>query len=117
VGVAKNYLNEKEIGELNRIVVMYLDNAEDQARRRKPLYMRDWRTKPDAFIQFNEREVLRHPGKVSMEVARALALEQFETYDRARLAHEADVEDDLDRTARQLEREAAKSPRRKAPKR
>lgn len=46
VVVAKNYLNEKELGELNRIVVMYLDYAEDQAKRRRPLYMRDWRAKP-----------------------------------------------------------------------
>jgi len=108
VVVAKNYLREKEIGELNRIVVMYLDYAEDQAKRRKPLYMRDWRDKLDAFLRFNDRGVLRHPGKVSMEVAQALALEQFEKYDRARLEREAAVEDDLDRTARQLERKAAK---------
>jgi hypothetical protein len=108
VVVAKNYLNEKEIGELNRIVVMYLDYAEDQAKRRRPLYMRDWREKLDAFLRFNERDVLKHPGKVSMEVAQALALEQFEKYDQARLRREAAAEDELDRTARQLERRAAK---------
>ena len=117
VVVAKNYLKEKEIGELNRIVVMYLDYAEDQAKRRKPLYMRDWRAKLDAFLRFNEREILQHPGKVSMEIALALALEQFETYNRARLECDAAVEDDLDRTARQLERKAAKPSRRKARKR
>ena len=108
VVVAKNYLKEREIGELNRIVVMYLDYAEDQAKRRKPLYMCDWRERLDAFLRFNDREVLRHPGKVSMEVAQALALEQFKKYDRARLEREAVVEDDLDHTARQLERKAAK---------
>ena len=108
VVVAKNYLKENEVGELNWIVVMYLDYAEDQAKRRKPLYMCDWREKLDAFLRFNDREVLKHPGKVSMEVAQALALEQFEKYDRARLEREAAVEDDLDRTARQLERKAAK---------
>jgi hypothetical protein len=113
VVVAKNYLTEKEIGELNRIVVMYLDYAEDQAKRRRPLYMRDWRTKLDAFLRFNEREVLQHPGKVSMEVAQALALEQFEKYDRARLEREAAIEDVLDRTARQLESKAAKPSRAK----
>ncbi len=117
VVVAKNYLNEEEIGELNRIVVMYLDYAEDQAKRRTPLYMRDWREKLDAFLRFNDREVLKDPGKVSMEVAQTLALEQFEKYDRARLEREAAVEDDLDRTARQLERRAAKPSRRKARKR
>jgi hypothetical protein len=114
VVVAKNYLREKEIGELNRIVVMYLDYAEDQAKRRKPLYMRDWHKKLDAFLRFNDREVLEDPGKVSMEVAQTLALEQFEKYDRARLELEAAVEDDLDRTARQLERKAARPSRRKA---
>jgi hypothetical protein len=117
VVVAKNYLKENEIGELNRIVVMYLDYAEDQAKRRKPLYMRDWRKKLDAFLRFNDREVLKDPGKVSMEVAQALALEQFEKYDRARLEREAAVEDDFDHTARQLERKAAKPARRKARKR
>jgi hypothetical protein len=114
VVVAKNYLKEKEVGELNRIVVMYLDYAEDQAKRRKPFYMRDWREKLDAFLRFNDREVLKHPGKVSMEVARTLALEQFDKYDRARLEREAAVEDDLDRTARQLKRKAAKPSRGKA---
>jgi len=113
VVVAKNYLNEKEIGELNRIVVMYLDYAEDQAKRRRPLYMRDWREKLDAFLRFNERDVLEHPGKVSMEVAQALALEQFEKYGHARLRREAAAEDELDRTAKQLERQAAKPGRAK----
>jgi hypothetical protein len=107
VVVARNYLSEKEIGELNRIVVMYLDYAEDQAKRRRPLYMRDWREKLDAFLRFNERDVLKHPGKVSMEVAQALALEQFEKYDRARLEQEAAADDGLDRVARRLEKPKA----------
>jgi hypothetical protein len=96
---------------------MYLDYAEDQAKRRKPLCMRDWREKLDALLRFNDREVLKDPGKVSMEVAQVLALEQFEKYDRARLEREAAVEDDFDRTAKQLERKAAKPSRRKARKR
>jgi hypothetical protein len=107
VVIARNYLNEKELGELNRIVVMYLDYAEDRAKRRRPLYMHDWREKLDAFLRFNEREVLKHPGKVSMEVAQALAVEQFEKYDHARLAREA-AADDLDRVARQLEKPKTK---------
>ena len=65
VTVAKNYLREKEIAELNRIVTMYLDYAEDQARRRKLLYMRDWREKLDAFLQFNERDILTNAGKIA----------------------------------------------------
>ncbi len=57
VTVAKNYLTEEEIRELNRIVTMYLDYAEDQARRRKPMYMKDWVEKLDAFLRFNERNI------------------------------------------------------------
>ena len=62
VTVAKNYLCEEEISELNRIVTMFLDFAEDQARRRKQVFMRDWREKMDAFLRFNERNVLARFG-------------------------------------------------------
>jgi hypothetical protein len=69
VGVAKNYLAREEIAELNRIVTMYLDFAEDQARRKKPMHMAEWITRLDAFLQFNERNVLTHAGSVSREFA------------------------------------------------
>ena len=105
VVVAKNYLTIEEISELNRIVVMYLDYAEDQARRRKPLYMRDWREKIDAFLKFNERSILEDAGKVSMEVAKTLALERYEKFNRRRLAEEAaKEEEEFEKVARQLER-------------
>ena len=58
VTVAKNYLSESEILELNRIVVMFLDYAEDQATRRKQVFLDDWTTKLDEFLRFNERQVL-----------------------------------------------------------
>jgi hypothetical protein len=104
VAVAKNYLSIEEIGELNRIVVMYLDYAEDQARRRKPLYMRDWRDKIDAFLKFNERAILEDAGKVSMEVAKALALEEFEKFNRRRLVEEATKEEEeFEKMAKRLE--------------
>ncbi|OGP93590.1 MAG: hydroxyacid dehydrogenase [Deltaproteobacteria bacterium RBG_16_48_10] len=104
VAVAKNYLSIEEIGELNRIVVMYLDYAEDQARRRKPLYMRDWRDKIDAFLKFNERAILEDAGNVSMEVAKALALEEYERFNRRRLVEEAaKEEEEFEKIARQLE--------------
>jgi hypothetical protein len=104
VTVAKNYLNAEEIGELNRIVVMYLDYAEDQARRRKPLYMRHWREKLDAFLKFNEREILKHSGKVSMEIAQALALEEYDKFNSRRLALEATQdESEFDRMAKRIE--------------
>ena len=89
VTVAKNYLNEEEMDGLNRIVTMYLDYAEDQAKRHRQIFMRDWRTKLDAFLKFNEREILTNPGKVRKEVADTLALEQYEIFNRNRLDVEA----------------------------
>jgi len=83
---------------------MYLDYAEDQARRRKPLYMRDWREKIDAFLKFNERAILEDAGKTSMEVAKALALEEYQKFNRHRLVEEAaKEEEEFEKIARQLE--------------
>ncbi len=89
VTVAKNYLDEAEIAELNRIVTMYLDFAEDQAKRRRVLYMRDWRERLDAFLAFNEREVLLNPGRVAREVADRLALDEYDRFHARRLAVDA----------------------------
>ncbi|MBS1630099.1 MAG: virulence RhuM family protein [Bacteroidetes bacterium] len=80
VSIAKNYLNEEELGSLNRIVTMYLDYAEDQAKRRKVMYMSDWVEKLNAFLQFNEREILDFPGKVTHEISKAFAESEFEKY-------------------------------------
>ncbi len=93
ITVAKNYLREGEIQELNRIVTMYLDYAEDQARRRQMLYMRDWREKLDAFLQFNERDILANAGKIAKEVADRLALEQYEQFHTRRLVTEAETDE------------------------
>ncbi|MEN6449691.1 MAG: virulence RhuM family protein [Thermoguttaceae bacterium] len=90
VGVAKNYLTETEIAELNRIVSMYLDFAEDQARRQRPMHMANWVAKLDAFLQFNERNVLTHAGKVSHELAEERAQAEFVKYDAERLALESE---------------------------
>jgi hypothetical protein len=108
VTVAKNYLSREEIEELDRIVVMYLDYAEDQAKRRKTMTMRDWEDKLDAFLQFNEREVLTHAGKLRANVAEKLALERYETFDTARreaarLAADAEDMAVLEQAERQLE--------------
>jgi hypothetical protein len=92
VTIAKNYLNEEEMEGLNRIVTMYLDYAEDQARRHRQIFMRDWRNKLDAFLKFNEREILKNPGKVSKEIADKLALKQYEVFNQHRLAMEAKQE-------------------------
>lgn len=92
VTVAKNYFNEEEIKSLNRIVTMYLDYAEDQAKRQRQVFMRDWRMKLDAFLQFNERELLGNSGKIAKRVADALAVEQYEQFSSNWLQQEADEE-------------------------
>jgi hypothetical protein len=89
VAIAKNYLNADEVDGLNRIVTMYLDYAEDQAKRHRQIFMRDWRKKLDAFLQLNERDILTNAGKVSKTVADQLALERYEIFHQHRLAEEA----------------------------
>ena len=89
VSVAKNYLSQPEIAELNRVVTMYLDFADDQARRKKPMHMAEWVQRIDAFLQFNERNVLMHTGVVSHRLAEAHAHGQFERYDAERRRLEA----------------------------
>ena len=80
VTVAKNYLNEKEIKALNRIVTMYLDYAEDQAEKGIPMTMKDWSDKLNVFLQFNEKDILNNAGKISAEVAKQFAESEFEKY-------------------------------------
>ena len=80
VGIAKNYLDKTELDGLNRIVTMYLDYAENQARKGAVMTMKDWVVKLDAFLQFNEEAVLKHQGKVSHDVAVALAENEFGKY-------------------------------------
>jgi hypothetical protein len=80
VTVAKNYLNEDEIDSLNRIVTMWLDYAEDQAKRRKQVFMKDWQEKLDEFLRFNDRRVLAGAGKVSKKDADAFARQEYEKF-------------------------------------
>ena len=82
VTVAKNYLNEKELDGLNRIVTMYLDYAELQANKGVVMNMKDWIVKLDAFLQFNEQAILQNAGNVSHEVAKALAEGEFEKFSK-----------------------------------
>jgi hypothetical protein len=96
VTVAKNYLREEEITELNLLVVMFLDFAEDQARRRKQIFLQNWVTRLHDFLNLNEREILPDAGKVSREEAHRLAEEQYEAFaSRRRAALEAQGEQDL----------------------
>lgn len=77
VTISKNYLSQDEISGLNRIVTMYLDYAENQAARRIPMSMADWTTRLDAFLQFNEYDLLHNKGAVERKVADALAVKEY----------------------------------------
>ena len=105
VVVAKNYLTQKEIKSLDRFVTMYLDYAESQAERTIPMTMADWAKKLDAFLQFNERDLLDHPGKVTAEIAKAFAESEFEKY---RIVQDRLFESDFDRAIKQLPKEGKK---------
>jgi hypothetical protein len=99
VVVAKNYLNEKEIKFLNRIVTMYLDYAENQAERGVPMTMADWAEKLNAFLKFNEVDILHDAGKVTAEIAKAFAESEFEKY---RPIQDRLFESDFDREVKKL---------------
>ena len=86
VTVAKNYLSEKEIDELNRIVVMWLDYAEDQAKRKQRVFLKDWESKLDNFLEFNERDVLQNFGQISKKDADAKAKEEYKKFSAVRRA-------------------------------
>ncbi len=99
VSVAKNYLTEKELKSLDRFVSMYLDYAEDQAERNIPMTMEDWANKLNAFLQFNEREILDSPGTVTKEIAKAFAESEYEKY---RIVQDRLFESDFDRHIKKL---------------
>ena len=80
VSVAKNYLDKDEMSELNEIVTMYLDYASRQARRHIPMTMNDWKTKLEAFLEFNDAEILQNKGKVTAAIAKQFAESEFEKY-------------------------------------
>jgi hypothetical protein len=80
VSIAKNYLTKEELESLSRIVSAYLDLAEDRAKRNIPMTMEDWAKRLDAFLEFDDREVLKNPGKVSQEIAKEYAETEFEKY-------------------------------------
>lgn len=84
VVTAKNYLQSNEITDLNRIVTMFLDYAEDQARQRKIMTMQDWAAKLDGFLSFNERTVLKNAGSVSADDAKQIAFNAYDKFDAAR---------------------------------
>lgn len=94
VSIAKNYLSQDEIKSLNEIVTMYLDYAERQAKRGQVMYMKDWVQKLNAFLQFNEEDVLQDKGKVTHEIAKAFAESEFEKF---RVIRDATYKSDFDK--------------------
>jgi len=94
VPIAKNYLSKQEIKSLDRFVTMYLDYAETQAEQNIPMTMEDWASKLDAFLQFNEKELLTNSGKVSHAIAKAFAESEFEKY---RIKQDAFFQSDFDK--------------------
>lgn len=102
VVVAKNYLDKDELESLGRIVNAYLDLAEERAKRKIPMTMEDWAKRLDAFLEFTERDILQHTGKVSAEMARAHAESEFEKY---RVVQDRLFESDFDRVIKHIESE------------
>lgn len=99
VVIAKNYLEKGELKHLNRIVSLYLDYAELQAVRRKPMYMKDWTEKLNAFLKFSEYDILTNAGSISHDVAEALAMKEYEKY---RIKQDKTFESDFDREVKKL---------------
>lgn len=96
VTVAKNYLTQDEVSELNRVVNMWLDFAEDQARRRQQVFLRDWQDKLDQFLQFNDRDVLQGPGKISKKMADDKAQAEYSQFaEQQRRLKEAEGEKEI----------------------
>jgi len=115
VAVAKNYLNEQELGDLNLIVSLYLDFAELQARSRRVMTMRDWIAKLDDFMRISDREILTHAGKMSHEAALARAEEEFEKFRRIEDTKPSPVEQHFIEAIEQV-KNLKKLPRPKKPK-
>ena len=100
VSIAKNYLAKDEIKELNEIVTMYLDYAIRQARRHVPMTMEDWKSKLDAFLRFNDADVLQDKGKVTAAIAKEFAESEFEKY---RVIQDSLYESDFDKLMKDMD--------------
>ncbi len=107
IGTAKNYMQEKEIKELERIVTMYLDFAELQAERQIPMKMADWVSRLDAFLQFNEYNILKDAGKVSHDVAMKLAEKEFEKF---RVVQDQNFVSDFEKEVKKLKYSSSSKP-------
>ena len=107
VGIAKNYLNKEELEALNRIVVMYLDYAENQAKRNIQMKMKDWAEKLDGFLKFNDYNVLKDAGKITHDIAVSLAEKEYGKY---HLIQDKNYESDFDKQIKKLQDKTSKKP-------
>ena len=108
VSVAKNYLNTDELAALNNLVEQYLVFAEGQAMRRVPMSMSDWLGKLHGFLTINDRDILKHAGKISHEVAKTFAEVEYAQFNRAQIAHVDKLESDFDRATKLLPQQTGK---------
>jgi hypothetical protein len=102
VSIAKNYLTETELKQLDRFVTMYLDYAETQAEQNIPMTMNEWAGKLNAFLQFNQKDILQNAGKVTTAIAKAFAESEFEKY---RILQDKFFESDFDKVIKRIEKE------------
>lgn len=102
VTISKNYLDKKELDILNRIITMYLDYAELQAMNHRQMFMKDWREKLDAFLQFNGQGILQNAGNIAKRIADKLAIEKYEQFHQNRLAEEDKHTGDIDEAIKRL---------------
>ncbi len=102
VTISKNYLQQDELDILNRIVTMYLDYAELQAKNHRQMFMKDWREKLDAFLQFNGQETLQNAGKITKKVADKLAEDAYESFNQNRITQESQQSGDIDEAIKNL---------------
>ncbi|MBX2985528.1 MAG: virulence RhuM family protein [Bacteroidia bacterium] len=106
VSIAKNYLTEKEIKQLDRFVTMYLDYAETQAEQNIPMTMNDWAKRLNAFLQFNQKEILQNAGKVTQAIAKSFAESEFEKY---RIIQDKLFESDFDKEVKRIQQNERKN--------
>ncbi|MBT3257673.1 MAG: virulence RhuM family protein [Deltaproteobacteria bacterium] len=102
VTIAKNYLTERELLALNNLVEQYLIFAEGQAMRRTPMYMADWIKKLDAFLSVNDRDILTHAGRISHEMAKEMAVAEYDKLNQKRLQEKDISESDFDKSVKRL---------------
>lgn len=104
VTISKNYLDKEELDTLNRIVTMYLDYAELQAKNHKQMFMKDWNQKLDAFLQFNNQEILTNAGNISKKVADKLAEDKYHEFHQNRLTQQSKESNDFDDAIKKLKK-------------